>query len=331
MFDKIFSIKNEYRNFRKYKAISFLFFKYNFSLKLPIPLIRDFYQNNKPKPLFEIENLTRKQVYLSIAAIYKNEPDIKEWIEYHKLVGVERFYLYDNESDDNSYEILKPYIEDGTVIYNYIKGSCMQMPVYRDAIYRYKNETKWLAIIDLDEYICPVEKDNLKDFLKDYENYPAVGVNWVMFDSNGYKKRPNKLILEAYTRVHKNYQILENKHIKSIVQPKEVKYISNPHFCFYKKQKTAVCENFQEIGKYNNYDNTINAFTNNNSIKKIRINHYFSKSKEDSINKIKRGFADSKRERKIENKDINFKETTEDYVIQKYLPELKKKMEIYNN
>ena len=27
----------------------------------------------------------------------------------------------------------------------------MQIPVYNDAIYRYKNETEWMAIIDLDE------------------------------------------------------------------------------------------------------------------------------------------------------------------------------------
>ena len=57
-----------------------------------------FYKNNK--------------VYLSITAVLQNEaPYIKEWIEYHRLVGVERFYIYDNESTDNVKEILKPYID----------------------------------------------------------------------------------------------------------------------------------------------------------------------------------------------------------------------------
>jgi hypothetical protein len=38
-----------------------------------------------------------------------------QWIEYHKMVGVNHFYIYDDESLDNSEEILAPYICDGTV------------------------------------------------------------------------------------------------------------------------------------------------------------------------------------------------------------------------
>ncbi|GMO23401.1 MAG: hypothetical protein Ta2B_02600 [Termitinemataceae bacterium] len=39
---------------------------------------------------------------LSIVAIVKNEASyIKEWIEYHRLVGVDRFYIYDDNSTDN--------------------------------------------------------------------------------------------------------------------------------------------------------------------------------------------------------------------------------------
>jgi len=39
--------------------------------------------------------------YLSICAIFKDEaPYLPEWIEFHRLVGVERFFLYDNGSGD---------------------------------------------------------------------------------------------------------------------------------------------------------------------------------------------------------------------------------------
>ena len=41
--------------------------------------------------------------YFSICAIFKDESlSIKEWIEYHKLIGVEHFYLYNNNSTDSS-------------------------------------------------------------------------------------------------------------------------------------------------------------------------------------------------------------------------------------
>ena len=41
---------------------------------------------------------------LSFVAIVKNEaPYIVEWIEFHRLVGVDKFYIYDNESSENNY------------------------------------------------------------------------------------------------------------------------------------------------------------------------------------------------------------------------------------
>ena len=55
--------------------------------------------------------------YLSICAIYRNEaPYLREWVEFHRLAGVERFFLYDNRSTDEHREVLAPRIEDGTVV-----------------------------------------------------------------------------------------------------------------------------------------------------------------------------------------------------------------------
>ena len=57
-----------------------------------------------------------KKYKVAICAIFKNEAlYLKEWIEYHKIVGVEHFYLYNNNSEDNYEAILAPYIQDGTV------------------------------------------------------------------------------------------------------------------------------------------------------------------------------------------------------------------------
>ena len=42
------------------------------------------------------QNHSTKKHQLSICAIFKNEAKfLKEWIEYHRLVGVDHFYLYD--------------------------------------------------------------------------------------------------------------------------------------------------------------------------------------------------------------------------------------------
>ena len=40
---------------------------------------------------------SEKKYKLSICAIFKNEANyLKEWIEYHRMVGVEHFYLYNS-------------------------------------------------------------------------------------------------------------------------------------------------------------------------------------------------------------------------------------------
>lgn len=257
------------------------------------------------------------KVYLSIASIAKNEgPYIKEWIEYHKLVGVERFYFYDNESTDNTREVLEPYIKDGTVVYNYIEGRCLQNLAYADAIVKYKNQTRWLAIIDLDEYIVPTSTDTIPQFLKAYEKYPSVGINWVAFDSNGYKTKPTAqggLITANYTRCRNSF------YIKSIMDPRRVLGVMDPHYAIYKNGQYAVNENFETL---------YGSVTKKHLSDKIRINHYYSKSEEEYAKKTARGNADNDKKREYVEEYVNFPEYTYDYAIQKYLPELKKRMNI---
>lgn len=43
----------------------------------------------------------------SICAIVRNEARyILEWIAYHKAVGIDHFYIYDNQSTDETTDIL---------------------------------------------------------------------------------------------------------------------------------------------------------------------------------------------------------------------------------
>ncbi len=264
-----------------------------------------------------------KKVYLSVVAILFNEaPYVKEWIEYHRMLGVERFYIYDNGSTDNVKDILKPYMDKGIVCYHYVPGFEMQNKVYRDAIYKYKNQTRWMAVIDLDEFILPLENTNICEFLKNYEKYPAVVVNWKVFDSNGFETPPTEnggLIIANYTRVHADIDIQINTHIKSIVNPKRVFTINNPHYAYYKNFADAVDENFKAVEGPFNSPHTSN---------KIRINHYHCKSRAEYMKKVDKWCADVKRKRVLDEATINIPEYRHDYVIQKYVKELKKRMEI---
>ena len=51
-------------------------------------------------------------MYLAACIIIKNEAEyIKEWIDFHLLVGFDKIILYDNESNDNLKQKLENYIK----------------------------------------------------------------------------------------------------------------------------------------------------------------------------------------------------------------------------
>lgn len=255
-------------------------------------------------------------VDLSIVAIMRNEaPYVKEWIDYHRLVGVKRFYIYDNESEDNLKEVLTPYIEQGVVVYKYFPGEKMQMPAYNECVKDYKDKTKWLAVIDADEFVVPTEKNSIPEFLEDFEQYSGIGINWIMFDSNDHKTKPKGGLIENYTRVHYDDQFPINRHVKSIIKPDKVIGFKHPHNAEYIEGEFSVTENKVKIENLDKVHK--NASTKFVSVNKIRINHYYSKSEEEYFVKINRGMADSGNKRKVVKSDICFNSTKCDYTIWK--------------
>jgi hypothetical protein len=44
-------------------------------------------------------------------------PPLRQWIEYHRLLGVEHFYIYDNGSEDAILPRLHRYMAAGIVTY----------------------------------------------------------------------------------------------------------------------------------------------------------------------------------------------------------------------
>ncbi len=278
---------------------------------------------------FVLDNrIEGSQDYLSLACIIKNEGRyIREFIEFHMLAGVDRFYIFDNESTDDTREMLKEYIDCGRVVYIFYPGARMQFSAYRNAVKLSKSRTKWLALIDADEFLFS-PKGSLKDILKNFESYPAVGVNWVCFGPSGHEKRPKGLVIENYTQTFADKNHLFNRHIKSIVQPKEVESISSPHYCVYKGGRYAVDENFNLIdGNTQNTPYRACAFTSVNSVEKLRINHYITKSVEDLREKRMRGYPDGMPPNNVDESLERFKvDLIEDKVIAGFVEELKKRL-----
>ena len=194
---------------------------------------------------------------IAIVAILKDEGRyISEWLDYHKTIGVTKFYLYDNDSRDNIREILTPHIKSGLVEYNYFPGKFMQMAAYNDALKRHRFHCRYLAIIDLDEFIYPRGKKNLPqqvaELLAPWKDAGGLTMNWRFFGSSGEEEYdPNRGVLERFTRRGVD-MIYEHQAVKTIVNPRAVKLIAHPHYAIYLPGKYAVDEDGTPVPAYEN-------------------------------------------------------------------------------
>lgn len=260
---------------------------------------------------------------LAFTAIVKDEAQyIEEWILFHQLVGVEKFYIYDNGSTDNLYEVLKKYIDSNLVEYKNFPGKNMQTVSYMHSIFCHKNDVKYMGFVDIDEFVFPKENKNLFgiiDSILTKYNAPGIGINWRMYGSSGYTSKIDGLVIENYKlRAIDNFD--PNKHVKTICNPRSVLFFRNPHFPYYKNGYN-IDENGNKIKGPFNY---------NNSCAQLCINHYFTKSKEDYLFKMNRGRADSFKKRDISDFYRHDKNDIYDYILEEYVSIIKNELEENN-
>jgi len=178
---------------------------------------------------------------LAIVAIFQNEaPYLDEWIRFHLLMGSEHFYLFDHMSTDSPKKVLAPYIEQGFVqlvswpieygdVHEWTEVQCL---AYERALHWAAGKTKWLAIIDVDEFLFSVRRP-LLDELKRYESYGGVGVNWQVFGTSNIERVPNDKLLIEVMNLKLPKEQGTNHHVKSIVRPERVKSCDNAHSMTY--------------------------------------------------------------------------------------------------
>ena len=226
---------------------------------------------------------------LSIIAIAKFEaPYIKEWVDYHLLQGIDCIYLYDNDSPDGMRDVLEPYICSGKVVYTRFPGKARQLDAYNDAIRRFKNRTKYMAFLDCDEFLVqenPNESlpDVVEDLMRTSIRCAGVAVNWRVYGSSGHIAAPGGLVMEAYL-TRGDGDAKGNDCIKTIANPRRIKEYRHVHFpTYYRGFYSVNDDGLRCDGAFNKCADT----------KRIRLNHYFTKSKEEWMERRSRGKADT--------------------------------------
>jgi hypothetical protein len=260
------------------------------------------------------------QNYLNVCAIYRNEaPHLREWIEFHRLVGAERFFLYDNGSTDEHMQVLAPYLEDGiAIVHDWPSRERPQEPAYDDCLARHGPESRWIAFIDLDEYLFSPTYKALTEILPDYEEHPAVVANWAVFGTSGHLTKPPGLTIENFN--HRNdYPPGAIEQVKCIVDPARTSHALSGHRFVYHSGE-AVNENHET--KEGRAPRVV-------SFERLRVNHYAHRSREEYIAKLARPqvvgtykqFPPNSLERRIKRGNA-----VRDDTIKHYVPALKERL-----
>ncbi|MFF3609770.1 glycosyltransferase family 92 protein [Streptomyces sp. NPDC002463] len=135
---------------------------------------------------------------LAIGCVFRDEARfLREWIEFHRLMGVQRFYLVDDRSDDDYRDVVGPYVDEGVVqvferpcppAYTGRRWIQYQHIVLGELCRELRGVTRWLALVDADEFLVPTAAPTVLDFLADYEAAGAVHVEWRMFGTSGVRR-----------------------------------------------------------------------------------------------------------------------------------------------
>lgn len=164
---------------------------------------------------------------LSVGALFKNEAHcINEWIEHYLNRGVDHFYLINDNSNDNFLEKIQPYIDSNIITlfnsdFDYYSGR--QRDMYNKYILPIIKETKWLLMVDLDEFMWSPINKNLNTVLEQGNHLGQIQVNHTLFGSNGYIEQPESIV-KSFIKRSANFE--------SVYPTGNRKYFINTDFDF---------------------------------------------------------------------------------------------------
>lgn len=220
--------------------------------------------------------LSKRSHQLAVCAIFKDEAkNLGEWIAFHQSVGVDHFYLYDNGSTDNCTEVLADDIRSGLVTYTNWPDYPGQVSAYQDCVKRFSGQARWIAFIDVDEFLFSPQQKDLSRVLDRFRDCHGLFVYSYHFGSAGHRERPTMQTIHAYT-----LREAIPSCGKTIANPRWIREIANPHGFRYwgwgHQTLDTECKIAEPSGKSRPVD-------------VLRINHYWSRSLEDLQAKIVRG------------------------------------------
>ncbi len=223
-----------------------------------------------------------KKYFLSTVSVFKNENEyFHEWLEYHLMMGVDHFYLYDQDGGLDAMELLRPYEQAGLVTrhpWTHFDGTKYDRTTrfwerdkshiaYAHCAKNYRYESQWIQKLDIDEFLVLNNGGNdLKEWVKTLDHTKTKGyrVYRYNFGNNGHLKKPNGLVIENYNKREESYSDYKDAGNGDFLSNN--RYHFNSHRWGYKRFSGGnILTDPKKVG--------------------IHINHYYTKSHEEYKNR----------------------------------------------
>jgi len=186
------------------------------------------------------------------------------------------------------------FLHSGLVEYSYFAGRTRtqdffrmssQWWAYNDCATRFAHRHRWLAFIDVDEFVVlhDATAPDINAFMARYEAYGGLALNWLIFGSSGHKKRPPGGVLINYNKCLPSGQV-ENTHVKVVANTRWLLTVGDdPHTVVYRsREKFSV----NELGV-----RVTGAKSAVASHLKVALYHYLTKSESEYAEKMRPGSA----------------------------------------
>lgn len=156
------------------------------------------------------------------AAVRAEGRYLREWVAYHRAVGVEHFFLLDDNTDERAraadLAALRPFARHVTVE-RFVPDRCLQAEGFTRLLAGPGRDCDWMALVDADEFLVPVGGDSVPGVLADFERpgVAALAVNWLVFGGGGRVRPPELQTRDLVRCARPGHRV--NTTVKCVARP----------------------------------------------------------------------------------------------------------------
>ncbi|KAL0461744.1 UNVERIFIED_CONTAM: Glycosyltransferase family 92 protein RCOM [Sesamum latifolium] len=195
---------------------------FNDSIKVSVRVIgrRTLNSIARVKRQYGSEQLARdKKHELCVCTMLRNQARfLREWVMYHAHVGVQRWFIYDNNSDDDIEAVVESLMDASYKVTRHVwPWIKTQEAGFAHCALRAQDSCEWVGFIDVDEFFHLPSGLSLKDVVANASRPSEVAelrVPCHSFGPSGLKNVPVKGVMAGYT-----CRLAAPERHKSIVKP----------------------------------------------------------------------------------------------------------------